>query len=186
MHWSLIYLISEWVIRLVMLIYVPQQRTAAASRTWLLLIFLLPWPGLVIYALFGRIYVPKQRIEQQQRASRLIRLAQEQMGRRTAAVPGLPEHLAPLVTLATRLGDFEPFNGNRVELLAAYAPFLDRLVADIDAAQAQVHLLFYIYENDATGRRVSAALVRGAAMGIMLVFCLLFFRSQTAFIYFQF
>ncbi len=166
MHWSLVYLISEWVIRLIMLVYVPQQRTAAASRTWLLLIFLLPWPGLVVYALFGRIYLPKQRIEQQQRASRLIRLAQEQMGPRVAAIPGLPAHLAPLVTLATRLGDFEPFNGNQVELLAEYAPFIDRLVSDIDAAQRQVHLLFYIYENDATGQRVGAALVRAAKRGV--------------------
>ena len=61
-HWSVIYLISEWVIRLVMLVYVPRQRNAAASRTWLLLIFLLPWPGLLFYGLVGRIYLPKYRI----------------------------------------------------------------------------------------------------------------------------
>lgn len=166
MHWSLVYLITEWVIRLVMLVYVPQQRTAAASRTWLLLIFLLPWPGLVVYALFGRIYLPKQRIEQQLRASRVIRLAQEQMGSRPVAIPGLPDHLAPLVMLATKLGDFAPFGGNQVELLAEYSPFIDRLVADIDAAQSQVHLLFYIYKNDATGQRVSQALVRAAKRGV--------------------
>jgi cardiolipin synthase A/B len=68
MNWSLIYLCSEWVIRFVMLIYVPQRRSAAASRTWLLLIFLLPWPGLLLYALFGRIYVPRRRMEMQERA----------------------------------------------------------------------------------------------------------------------
>ena len=32
MHWSVIYLISEWAIRLTMLVYVPRQRTAAAAR----------------------------------------------------------------------------------------------------------------------------------------------------------
>ena len=63
-HWSYVYLASEWAIRLAMLIYVPQRRTAAASRTWLLLIFLLPWPGLLLNGLFGRIYVPKRRIEE--------------------------------------------------------------------------------------------------------------------------
>jgi cardiolipin synthase len=47
--WSLFYLISEWGIRLVMLIYVPQLRSAAASRNWLLFIFLLHWPGVTIY-----------------------------------------------------------------------------------------------------------------------------------------
>ena len=64
-YWSTLYLASEWAIRFIMLVYVPQQRTAAASRTWLLLIFLLPWPGVIIYALFGRIRVPRARIEQQ-------------------------------------------------------------------------------------------------------------------------
>ena len=62
LHWSSLYLVSEWTIRFVMLVYVPQQRSAAASRTWLLLIFLLPWPGVALYALFGRIRVPRERI----------------------------------------------------------------------------------------------------------------------------
>jgi len=52
-EWSLLYLASEWVIRFAMLIYVPQKRSAAASRTWLLFIFLVPWPGLILYWLFG-------------------------------------------------------------------------------------------------------------------------------------
>ena len=56
-----LYYISEWAVRLVMLVYVPQKRTPAATRTWLLLIFLLPWPGLIIYAAFGRIRVPQIR-----------------------------------------------------------------------------------------------------------------------------
>src|SRR5437016_12086474 len=128
-HWSLFYLISEWAIRLAMLIYVPQRRTAAASRTWLLLIFLFPWPGLILYALFGRIYLPKRRIELQQRASRHIRTAQAQMGQRTPPHPDLPPTLTPLVRLAARLGDFEPFGGNRVALLANSTESIARLVA---------------------------------------------------------
>src|SRR5580658_3586928 len=104
-HWSLPYLISEWAIRLVMLVYVPQRRSAAASRTWLLLIFLLPWPGWGLYALFGRIYVPKRRIEQQRRASLRIRAVQEQMGEQPFSHPKLPPESTSIVKLAARLGD---------------------------------------------------------------------------------
>src|SRR5882724_6108469 len=110
--WSFLYLSSEWAIRLAMLIYVPQRRSAAASRTWLLFIFLLPWPGLVVYTLFGRIYVPKRRIEQQQRASLRIRTVQQQMGERPFSHPKLPADSAAIITLATALGDFSPFGGN--------------------------------------------------------------------------
>jgi cardiolipin synthase len=165
MHWSLIYLCSEWVIRFVMLIYVPQRRTAAASRTWLLLIFLLPWPGLVLYAILGRIYVPKRRIEMQERASRRITEVQAQL-RMAETSPRLPEHLQPVAQLARRLGDFEVCGGNSIELLTDYAATIDRLIADLDAAQDSLNLLFYIFEADDTGRRVADALVRAARRGV--------------------
>jgi cardiolipin synthase A/B len=166
MHWSLIYLCSEWVIRFVMLIYVPQRRSAAASRTWLLLIFLLPWPGLLLYALFGRIYLPKRRIEMQERASHRIREVQAQRLAVIASPHELPAHLQPIAHLGTQLGDFEVSAGNSVELLTDYAGAIDRLITDIDAAQHSAHLLFYIFDADATGRRVADALVRAARRGV--------------------
>ena len=150
--WSLLYLISEWAIRFVMLIYVPQKRSAAASRTWLLFIFLLPWPGLILYWLFGRIYLPARRVQMQERASRFIREAQAQIGSRVAAEPGLSPTLLGIPELARQLGDFEVLAGNRVDLLADYTGTIDRIVADIDSAKQHVHLLFYIFLADESGR----------------------------------
>lgn len=149
-----------------MLVYVPQRRTAAASRTWLLFIFLLPWPGLIAYALFGRIYLPRKRLERQDRASRYIRAAQSQMGVQTLACPDLPSHLTPLVALAGRLGDFEPFGGNQVELITGYDQSIDRLIKDIDSARHHVHLLYYIYGDDELGRQVHRALARAVKRGV--------------------
>jgi cardiolipin synthase A/B len=165
-QWSLIYLISEWVIRLVMLVYVPRQRTPAASRTWLLFIFLLPWPGLLVYGLVGRIYLPKERMERHERASKKIRAVQEQMLSCRGPRPTLPPRVTPLADLATRLGDFEPLAGNQVELLTDYAASIDRLLSDIAAAVQHVHLLYYIYDDDATGRRVAEALAKAVARGV--------------------
>lgn len=164
--WSLLYLISEWAIRFVMLIYVPQKRSAAASRTWLLFIFLLPWPGLILYWLFGRIYLPARRVKMQERASRFIREAQAQIGSRVAAEPGLSPTLLGIPELARQLGDFEVLAGNRVDLLADYTGTIDRIVADIDSAKQHVHLLFYIFLADESGRRVGEALIRAAKRGV--------------------
>jgi cardiolipin synthase A/B len=165
MNWSLLYLCSEWVIRFVMLIYVPQRRSAAASRTWLLLIFLLPWPGLILYALFGRIYVPRRRIEMQERASQRICEVQAQL-RMAATSPPLPPQLQPVAHLARKLGDFDVCGGNSIELLTDYARTVDRIIADIDAAHDCVNLLFYIFEADETGRRVADALERASGRGV--------------------
>lgn len=150
-----------------MLFYVPQRRSAAASRSWLLLIFFLPWPGLVCYALFGRIHLAKARIEQQQRASRHIREVQGRLrARLPLIVPKLPKPLAPVWTLATNLGDLEPYGGNAVQVFTGYQEPLDRLIEDIGSARAHVNLLYYIYGDDATGRRVTEALLAASRRGV--------------------
>ena len=52
--WALLYLLSEWAIRLAMLVVVPVRRSPEAAKGWLLLAFFLPWPALSLYALIGR------------------------------------------------------------------------------------------------------------------------------------
>ena len=166
--WSLVYYWSEWAIRLVMLCYVPQRRSAAAARGWLLLIFLLPLPGLIVYSLIGRPYLPRRRVEEQARVSAMIR--EEQHARsagRTAVTPAdLPPEFSHVVRLAQNLGDFQIFPGNAIELIDDYAAAIDRIVTDIDAAADHVHLLYYIFADDATGRRVADALARATARGV--------------------
>src|SRR5258706_524996 len=118
--WSFLYLASEWAIRLVMLLYVPQRRSTAASRTWLLFIFLLPWPGLALYALVGRIRLPELRRKLQAQASLQIEKAQAQIGKRITLEPDLPAQLRIIPQQARKLGAFETFAGNALEFLRDY------------------------------------------------------------------
>lgn len=165
--WTTLYLISNWVIRMAMLVYVPQRRTPAAARAWLLLIFFLPWAGLALYALVGRIYVSRRRIEQQQRASQMIQTVQRQMQTPEPHLyAALPENLRSAVGLAASLGDFVAVGGNCCELLPGYEVPLARLLDDIDQALDSVHMMSYIFEDDATGRRVADALIGAARRGV--------------------
>jgi cardiolipin synthase A/B len=132
-HWSFLYLCSEWVVRLTMLLYVPQRRSASAARTWLLFIFLLPWPGLAIYALVGRIRVPAFRRKLQEQAAEQIKKAQAQIGTQIVAQPDLPAQLKIIPEQVKQLGMFEPFAGNAFEFLRDYEASIDRLIQDIDA-----------------------------------------------------
>jgi cardiolipin synthase A/B len=165
--WGLMYVLSEWAIRLVMLVYVPQRRSADAARAWLVLIFLVPWVGLLLYALIGRIRYPRKRLEDEARAVSRIRAVQKEMALQSAfRPPELVKEAERTAGLVARLGDFTPLGGNQLELLPDYQPAIDRLVQDIDAAQHHVHLLFYIFAADATGRRVAAAVERAARRGV--------------------
>ncbi|MGH7656001.1 MAG: cardiolipin synthase [Gemmatimonadaceae bacterium] len=161
-----LYYASEWTVRLVMLVYVPQRRSSAATRTWLLLIFLLPWPGVIAYAVFGRIRVPHVRRDKQARASKEIRRAEAKFLAERSGLGAVPPAYESASALAFETGDFMPFAGNSVEFLDDYAESIARLIADIDGARHHAHLLFYIFEDDATGRSVADALARAAARGV--------------------
>ena len=53
-----------------------------------------------------------------------------------------------------------------VQLLSGYQESIDHLVADIAKARHHVHLLYYIFGDDATGRRVADALKQAVSRGV--------------------
>ena len=165
--WSALYVASEWVVRVVALFYVPQRRPPAAARAWLLLIFFLPWPGLVLYLLIGRAWMPRRRYRVQKQISELIRgLVPRPEAFETRVGHPVPAELLPALRLADSLSEFPAVGGCRFELLPDYEATIDHVVDDIGHARRYVHLLFYIFENDEVGRRVADALVAAARRGV--------------------
>ncbi len=69
--------------------------------------------------------------------------------------------------------------GNRLTLLENGAGYFPDLIADMDAAQREIHLETYIFEADATGREVAAALMRAARRGVVTRLLLDGFGSRT-------
>jgi cardiolipin synthase len=162
-----LYYVSEWVMRLVMLVVVTRRRQPASAMAWLLVIFFLPWLGLVLYLLIGSNRLPRRRIEQKALVlGELAAIGQRFENHPSLAHPELGPDATAAVGLAERLGYLPILGGNAVQLIAKTDDFLDRLAADIDAAREHVHLLFYIWADDATGRRVADALARAAARGV--------------------
>lgn len=56
--------------------------------------------------------------------------------------------------------------GNRIDLLKSGREYFPALEAAIDEARCEIHLETYLFEDDATGRRVAQALARAARRGI--------------------
>ena len=68
--------------------------------------------------------------------------------------------------------------GNCITLLRNGAEYFPALEATIDAAQQEIHFETYIFENDATGIRIAAALKRAAQRGVAVRLLLDGFGSQ--------
>jgi cardiolipin synthase A/B len=165
--WSLLYYLSEWIIRVVMLFVVPRKRTPNSAMAWLLVVFFLPWPGLILYLMLGRYRLPRRRIEQHGEFLEALRAADQRLaGDPNITHPEIGLHAQEAVKLAEKLGYMPILGGNDVELIAATEDFIDKLLADIDAARQHVHLLFYIFADDGTGRRVAESLARAVARGV--------------------
>ncbi len=167
LHWGTLAVVADWAIRLVMLPIVPTRRSPEAAKGWLLLIFFLPWVGLVAYLLIGRPKLPRWRLERLQKYVELV----EPMRRRYVVFPGTQPPAVPLayeasVRLSTDLSRFPNFGGNAVELLTDYSSTLTRIAADIDAARTTVHLCYYIFQIDSHTEPVISALARAVARGV--------------------
>jgi cardiolipin synthase len=154
--------IAEWGIRIGALAVVPQRRSPSAARAWLLLIFFLPLAGLILFLAIGQPRFPAWR---QERFRRLLPFFAD-ITARLKRYPLELEDRAPIAALAETLGHMPATGGNKIELIDDYDGMIDRLVADIDAASRSVHLLVYIFADDATGRQVAAALSRAVKRGL--------------------
>jgi cardiolipin synthase len=176
-----LYYVSEWFIRVGALVYVPQRRPPAAARTWLLLIFLFPWPATVLYGVFGRIDLPKRRRQLLDDLGQRIRLAAQELPitLRCSAVP-LPEDITGASGLVERLTAFPMLGGNSAELLTDYHASLERLAGDIRDARNTVHLLYYIYADDTVSSGVTQALTDAARRGVTCRLLLDGIGSKTA------
>lgn len=160
-----VYVVLEWAIRLAMVVVVPFRRSPEAARSWLLLVFFLPIPALILYMLIGRPAYPKWR---QQRFAGMPRRpeADAAIARGVAENPPDFDGRDALATLVASLGHLPGAGGNAIALMDDYDGVIDRLCADIDGARDHVHILVYIFADDATGMRVIDALGRAAKRGV--------------------
>jgi cardiolipin synthase A/B len=141
-------------------------REPASRLGWVLLILVAPFAGIGLYVLFGEATIGRKRIARLRAAlARLPSFAEigPHDGESEARVP---PHLAPLFRVGHTISGFPAVGGNRAELLPDSETVIDRMIADIDAAEHHVHMLFYIWLPDTSGTAVAEALIRAAGRGV--------------------
>lgn len=167
MSWSLLLLIVEWLIRLVMMPILVRRRGSMAAMAWLLVIFFEPFVGLFLYLLIGENRLPRRRIRKHLHATGSVDLINKLAHTQPHITrPQLPPEQVSLVTLAERLGDLPIVGGNDVQMMPDTGQVIERMIADINAAEHHVHVLMYIFEADETGHRVAETLCRAQQRGV--------------------
>lgn len=135
----------------------------AVRLSWILVIELVPLVGILAYVLFGEIRLRGADVETRANIrSRLSGLWSPSPEK----VRHPPDFAAPVIAANSATTGFSAVAGNRAHLLSEEDSAIDDLVAAIDAAGDHVHILFYIWLEDASGRKVAQAVIRAAGRGV--------------------
>jgi len=164
--WALSYLLG-----ILALFIIPANRKPGEATAWLLLIFLAPILGALLFVLLGNPKLSEWRREQQRTMNQHIKDAAEKAEHQRElhgiVDPPLPVRFEPHVKLIAQLTGMPVMTGNTVELLSGYVSAVEQIVRDIDAAKHFVHLEYYMFAADTIGSPVIEALVRARERGVV-------------------
>ncbi len=147
----------------VLRVLLTRRMSPPARLAWILLVEVVPVVGIATYLLFGEVRM--RRAERQRRADVRARLTGVWQPS-PAEVQEFPAYAAPVIASVHAGGGMQPVAGNRITLLEESDLAIARLVAAIDAARHEVHLLFYIWLPDRSGHAVAEAVIRARARGV--------------------
>ena len=163
---SILY-IAEWIVRVAALFFVVRKRRPTAALAWLVVIYFQPWIGILLYLLIGRHRLPWRRTRQYSRFVKRLEHLKKQFDQHPHVThPELGPQCRTAITLAERFGSMPILDGNSVTLISDTNEVIRQLAADIDQAKKHIHMLFFIFRNDATGRRIANALKQAARRGV--------------------
>jgi cardiolipin synthase len=171
MHWIsfyLIYVSIGWAIRIGMVpVILRRQMAPGASFAWLAIIYFHPYIGLTLYMLVGESRLGPRRAAKHLEIISRFRDPQRHPDRRQHETqPRQEPPYQPVVLQAEKISGLPVLGGNSVEFQPDANLFFDALIADIAAARSTVHLSYYIFSTDRTGRRVAQAAMEAAGRGV--------------------
>ncbi len=142
-----------------------ERRRPTTTLTWILVLVFLPPIGLLAYWLIGR-----RKVRRSRRARRRQQLRPTEATAAMAKLSDLPSDLPPqlrgLIHLALRRSAAPIRRADEVELLAVPSEAFAAMEAAITGARHRIHMLFYIWRDDATGERMLELLCERARAGV--------------------
>ncbi len=147
----------------VMLRVLMDNKQPAQTLAWIMVLWVLPVIGIVLYIFFGQNtrkekYISQSSLDQLTKRSMTEFVEQKKLQ--------LPEHYLPIMQLFKNQDMALPFKDNDVEIFTDGYSFFPRLLREISRARHHIHIAIYIFEDDALGNLVADALIDKARQGV--------------------
>ena len=151
------------------------KKNSTSAVAWCLLVFFLPLFGPFLFLLFGYQHVHRPLLRKRRHKRLFQKKPPTGSGPATdSELSGLSEDAAVsaggrsevLARLARRFGAYPASAGNRIIFYEEGQPAFDAMLEAIRSARHHIHLEFFIFQPDATGRLFLETLTRKAQEGV--------------------
>lgn len=144
-----------------------ERRQPSATLAWLLTVISLPIIGIFLYFVFGRTRMRRQASRRRKLRDRSgAAMAKHRYREEGLSESGFDERTEPTVRLAVRMDAIPASKGNDVKVLLNAADAYAAMRESIDSAEKHLHIEFYIWNDDETGRDFRDRLVARARAGV--------------------
>ncbi len=162
-----IWIVIEWLLRIVALFVVPRNRKPTSGMAWLMLIFFFPEIGWIIFLVLGSPKLPKNRRDAQKTLDQYIASVKQAIERtKSTTVARPPQKYVGAVSLSDNLTHLPLFAGNAIEPLPDYTDIIARITEDVCRAKHYIRLEYYILALDDATEPLFEALEQASGRGV--------------------
>lgn len=140
---------------------------------WLIVLLLLPYVGVILYYLLGEVTLGRHLTGRHQPVARFLRkrwpndtLVHEALGNPQDIDTLIDQRWQGVFRYASSINRFHPLPGCHAEVMSDNETTLARMLADMDTAEHEINVLYYIWLTDGTGNDIAQALIRAARRGV--------------------
>lgn len=136
--------------------------TATSRLAWFIIVAVFPYIGVALYIFFGEVILGLNAKKHRQNIFNELReLDNSSLGDINHLDVIEPEY-RPAFKYAASVNQFAATVGNSAQLMIDATEAKNSIIKDIDNAEKQVHVLYYIWLQDNTGTAIAEALIRAA------------------------
>ncbi|MDR2918674.1 MAG: cardiolipin synthase [Tannerella sp.] len=149
------------------LVVISENRNPIRTLAWVLVLIFIPAIGIVLFYFFGQNNRKIRSISSKYKEWKGIRHSEALIAEHKS---NKPKQFISLSKLLSQVNDSLLLRGSKVEIITSGPRKFEALLSDIEKATHHIHMEYFIFNNDETGRKVKQALMKKASEGVSVRF----------------
>ena len=159
------WIVIEYIVKIIAVGVVPENRRPSSSSAWLLLILFVPIIGIPAFLMLGSPYINQRRARIQAEANELLHEGADDLPDVPPSLDAAPEFVS-VAQLGRALTALPMVTGDSHGVISDYEASIERMAELVDEAHEYVHVEIYIMAWDKTTDVFFRALERASARGV--------------------